>query len=309
MKWTFPNPRFRFAPSLTGSALLYVICLTVSNGTQVQAAKANPSFVRSPVRVPVGNYSFCLNSPANRQQVIIFSLWEGSGNDCVEIVPGGWKNASYLALDELIAMHERSSCESNEKLFPHIVRGRLPEVGEMICPDDLSARFGANEVSYEFGRLGRFRGFRDVRSLIESKVIFGLSESFASLRYGIVRFIRRPRCFAASGLHLAPLKTGIVDGESKQNHAHNGYSNGNQVTPDVDVKWRFPLCASGIVFAFVIGAVGLGLINSAGLIEDISIPNLFKVMSGVLFLAIAWIVTQAALDVLDLGKVYLRDLL
>jgi hypothetical protein len=142
-------------------------------------------------------------------------------------------------------------------------------------------------------------------ALIFNELLFRLGNRLSSLYYSTMSFISRSPSFKAGVLHFSPLEIGIVNGYTKEKEAKRGEGYGKPITPDIDVKWRFPILASGIAFALIFGAIGFGFINSAGLVQDISIPNLLKVFSGVVFLLIAWIVTQAALNIFDLGKVYL----
>jgi len=61
--------------------------------------------------------------------------------------------------------------------------------------------------------------------------------------------------------------------------------------------------------SFCLAYVGFVLIDAKGLIKCESFSDRFKVASGFVFIGLAVIIVQIALNILDFGKVYLESLI
>jgi hypothetical protein len=114
---------------------------------------------------------------------------------------------------------------------------------------------------------------------------------------------------AESGIHGHPLFSSEIESanQKQESQARDPYGDpyGQSITSDIDVKWRFPLAAGGFVMALVFAVLRFSLINASDGVKRKSIANLLKVATGILCIGLACIAVQAALDILDLGRVYL----
>jgi hypothetical protein len=110
--------------------------------------------------------------------------------------------------------------------------------------------------------------------------------------------------FAIGIVHRLPLTARIEDSSSYQKYRYSRDDYRQPVTQDVDMKWRGPICACGIGLALSFSVIGFWLIQAAGPIEDVSVANLSKVAVGLFFIGLSLLTVQAALDILDLGRVY-----
>jgi hypothetical protein len=102
----------------------------------------------------------------------------------------------------------------------------------------------------------------------------------------------------------------VSDGKAEQYQCENANSESYPITPNPNVKGRLPKGACGIVLAITLFGVGLWLIQSAGWIEDkITVATIGRLLTGVLFIVVAWMIEHAALDLMELGKICTRNLL
>jgi hypothetical protein len=111
--------------------------------------------------------------------------------------------------------------------------------------------------------------------------------------------------FSAIGapIGLKPLSASVPYRENQQNQCSERDNKHEPVSQDSYSKWRVPVCVLGCVVACGLCLSGLRLIQAAGLVVGVSFANLLKVAIGLLLMVVSWVVFQAALDVLDFGRI------
>jgi hypothetical protein len=106
-----------------------------------------------------------------------------------------------------------------------------------------------------------------------------------------------------------PLPSRVSNGKEQQQQGERGETNSQPVSQQLGIKRRITFCSGGILLSLSLAMGGFRLIQSAGCIEDVSLPNIIKVVCGFGLIGLAWMLTQAALDVLDFGRVYMGSLI
>jgi hypothetical protein len=91
--------------------------------------------------------------------------------------------------------------------------------------------------------------------------------------------------------------------EEQQSQGRDYY--GRPLTRTFSPKERNRIYEFGNGIGFTFALCGFFFIQWAGAVKDVSIANAIKIVVGLFLVAVAAVFFQSALDILDLGRVYL----
>lgn len=116
------------------------------------------------------------------------------------------------------------------------------------------------------------------------------------------------RIFGSSGrtVRLMPLALGEIYSQSQPEESQDRYEDDDPITPYFNVKWRPWLAGFTWIVALLFAWIGFWNVKSARTVEDISLRSMCRLLLGSGFVALAWVLIHVALDISELGRIYLR---